>query len=100
MIAVVGAGAVGGLLAAELIAVGRSVTVCSRSPLDRIVVERAEQPLDVAVSSVTAPDSLTQAEWAFVALKGPDLPAPRPGSQPQSALRPSWWPCRTASSTA
>ena len=78
MIAVVGAGAVGGLLAAELIAVGRSVTVCSRSPLDRIVVERSEQPLDVAVSSVSAPASLTEADWAFVALKGPDLPGASP----------------------
>jgi ketopantoate reductase len=35
VIAVVGAGAIGGLLAAELIAAGHEVTLCARRPLDR-----------------------------------------------------------------
>ena len=48
------------------------MTLCARRPLDRIVVERAERPLDVAVTSVTAPAALARADWAFVALKGPD----------------------------
>lgn len=78
MIAIVGAGAVGSLLAAELIAAGRRVTVCARRPLDRIVIERAERPLDVEVRSVTAPEDLTHADWAFVALKGPDNPGAAP----------------------
>lgn len=39
-VAVVGAGAIGGLLAAELAAAGEQVTLCSRSPLERLAVER------------------------------------------------------------
>jgi 2-dehydropantoate 2-reductase len=77
-IAVVGAGAIGGLLTAELIAAGRSVTLCARSPLDRLVVERDERPLDVPVRAVTAPSQLGGADWLFVALKGPDTAAAAP----------------------
>jgi 2-dehydropantoate 2-reductase len=77
VIAVVGAGAIGGLLAAELIAAGHEVTLCARRPIDRLVIRR-ERPLDVRVTSVTAPADLARADWAFVALKGPDLPGAAP----------------------
>jgi 2-dehydropantoate 2-reductase len=78
VIVVVGAGAVGGLLAAELVATGHELTLCTRRPLERIVVQRAECPLDVAVRSVTAPEELAPADWVFVALKGPDTPGAAP----------------------
>jgi ketopantoate reductase len=71
MIAVVGAGAIGGLLAAELIAAGRTVTLCARSPLERLVVERAEHPRDVEVTVATSPAQVATADWVVVALKGP-----------------------------
>ena len=49
MIAVVGAGAIGGLLAAELVAAGQLVRLCARRPLDRLVIERdARLACDVA----------------------------------------------------
>jgi 2-dehydropantoate 2-reductase len=73
VIAVVGAGAIGGLLAAELIAGGHEVTLCARRPIERLVIRR-ERPLDVRVTSVTVPADLARADWVFVALKGPDLP--------------------------
>ena len=44
-VAVVGVGAIGGLLAAELIAAGNDVVLCARSPLERLAV-------DVALSSI------------------------------------------------
>ena len=72
MIAVVGAGAIGGLLAAELVALGHEVTVCARRPFSRLVVERASAPLDVPVTVVTAPDDAGAAEWVLVALKAQD----------------------------
>ena len=56
VIAVVGAGAIGGLLAAELVALGHEVTLCARRPLSRLVVERSSAPLDVPVTVVTSPE--------------------------------------------
>jgi 2-dehydropantoate 2-reductase len=72
VIAIVGAGAIGGLLTAELLAAGREVTLCARHPLDRIVVERAERPREVHPPVVTAPERLAPADWVLVALKGQD----------------------------
>ena len=72
MIAVVGAGAIGGLLAAELIAAGREVTLCARRPLARLRVERASTPLDVPVRVVTVPGDAAPARWVLVALKAQD----------------------------
>jgi 2-dehydropantoate 2-reductase len=72
VIAVVGAGAIAGLLAAEQVAVGRPVTLCARRPLERLVVERAEHPRDIAITVATSPSALPPADWVLVALKGPD----------------------------
>jgi 2-dehydropantoate 2-reductase len=69
VIAVVGAGAIGGLLAAELVALGHEVTVCARRPLSRLVVERDAAPRDVSVTAVTSPDDAAAADWVLVALK-------------------------------
>lgn len=75
MIAVVGAGAIGGLLAAELVAAGEDVTLCARRPLERLVVSRTARPLDVPVRVVTSPAEAAPARWVLVALKAHDSPA-------------------------
>jgi 2-dehydropantoate 2-reductase len=78
VIAVVGAGAIGGLLAAELLASGQELTLCARRPLARLVVERAARPLDVPVRVVTDPAEARLARWVVVALKAHDSAAAAP----------------------
>ncbi len=66
-VAVIGVGAIGGLVAAELLAGGHEVTLCTRTPIDRLVVERHEHPRAFAV-----PPAGGEVDFAVVALKGQD----------------------------
>ncbi len=72
-VAVVGAGAIGVLLAAELQAAGREVTVCARRRFERLVVEGRH---DLPAHVVTEPEGT--ADWVLVALKAQDSPAAAP----------------------
>lgn len=72
-VAVIGVGAIGGLVAAELFAAGHDVVLCTRTPVDRLIVERAERPRDVAVPAASGP-----VDVAVVALKGQDSAHARP----------------------
>jgi 2-dehydropantoate 2-reductase len=85
-VAVVGAGAIGGLIAAELHAAGHQVTLCARRSLTRLLVEREGAVRDLAVVSVgdagdgalavaTSPADVSPVPWVIVALKGQDSPA-------------------------
>jgi 2-dehydropantoate 2-reductase len=75
-VAVVGAGAIGVLLAAELQAAGREVTVCARRPFERLVVEGRH---DLPARVITEPAG--EADWVLVALKAHDSPAAAPWVQ-------------------
>src|SRR3954469_19890125 len=77
-VAVIGVGAIGGLLAAELIAAGNEVTLCGRSRLERLVVERAVAARDFAVRTHTDPGSVEPVDCAVVTLKGHDNAAANP----------------------
>jgi 2-dehydropantoate 2-reductase len=88
-VAVVGAGAIGGLLAAELHSAGHRVTLCARGSLNRLVVERERAARDLAVVPVgdggddalavaTRPAEVGSMPWVIVALKGHDSPAAGP----------------------
>jgi 2-dehydropantoate 2-reductase len=84
-VAVIGAGAIGGLLAAELHAAGHRVTLCARTPLERLVVERDGDGRDVpvgagdgAIALATDPAQVGRHEFALVALKGQDSAAAAP----------------------
>jgi 2-dehydropantoate 2-reductase len=72
-VAVVGAGAIGLLLAAELQAAGHEVTVCARRPFERLVVEGRH---DLPATVVTEPAG--SADWILVALKAHDSAAAAP----------------------
>src|ERR1700754_193090 len=72
-VAVVGAGAIGVLLAAELQAAGREVTVCARRPFERLVVEGRH---DLPARVITEPAG--SADWVLVALKAHDSSAAAP----------------------
>ena len=71
-VAVVGIGAIGGLVAAELMAAGAEVTLCTRSPLERLVVDRGERPRDFAVRAVTDPAAAAPVRFVVIALKAQD----------------------------
>jgi 2-dehydropantoate 2-reductase len=67
-VAIIGVGAIGGLVAAELLAAGHEVTLCTRTPVRRLIVERDEHARDL-----TAPENpVAPVRFAFVALKGHD----------------------------
>jgi 2-dehydropantoate 2-reductase len=82
-VAVIGVGAIGGLVAAELIALGHSVVLCTRTPVERLVVEREVHPRDL-LPPERAPGT---ARFAVVALKGHDSAAAVPWLE---RLRPSY----------
>ena len=77
-VAVIGVGAIGGLVAAELLAVGADVTLCTRSPLDRLVVERDQHPRDVATHALTDPAHAEAVRFVVVALKAQDSASAAP----------------------
>ena len=81
-VAVVGTGAIGGLLAAELHAAGADVVLCARTPFERLVVERSADARDIAVGKrlalVTGPADAAEAAWVLVTLKGQDTSAAGP----------------------
>jgi 2-dehydropantoate 2-reductase len=69
-VAVVGVGAVGGVVAAHLCAAGREVVLCVREPFDELVVETSGGTLKSRPPVRTAPDGLAPFPWVLVATKG------------------------------
>jgi 2-dehydropantoate 2-reductase len=79
-VAVVGAGAIGVLLAAELTVAGNDVVVCARRPFDRLVVDSdGGAPRDLPARVITEPSG--SADWVVVAMKAHDSPAAAPWAQ-------------------
>ncbi|WP_370416615.1 2-dehydropantoate 2-reductase [Streptomyces fradiae] len=79
-VAVVGVGAVGGVVAAGLMSTGRlDVTACVRSPLGRLRIERPDgSALETSVSEATDPAELSPVEWVVLATKAHQTPAASP----------------------
>lgn len=72
-IALVGPGAVGGVIAAWLEKTGRhEVTLCARRPLGELHVETPHGPLVARPRVLTAPEQATPADWVLVATKAYD----------------------------
>lgn len=71
-VAVIGVGAIGGVVAAELLAAGAEVTLCARTPLDRLIVERASSLRDFRVDAITDPAHARSTPFVVVALKTQD----------------------------
>jgi 2-dehydropantoate 2-reductase len=73
-IALVGPGAVGGVIAAWLEKTGRhQVTLCARRPLDALHVETPHGPLTARPAVLTAPAEARPADWVLVATKAYDV---------------------------
>jgi 2-dehydropantoate 2-reductase len=69
-IAVVGLGSIGGVIAGSLRAADRDdVVVCVRTPLDRLVVERPDDVVDVPIRALTDPAQAEPVDWVLLATK-------------------------------
>lgn len=70
-VAVIGAGAIGGVLAQAACQAGHEVTVCARTPVPALSVERDGVVADVPARVIADPCSLTgPAQWVLLATKG------------------------------
>jgi 2-dehydropantoate 2-reductase len=72
-IAVVGPGAVGGTVAAWLDRVGRDVSLCVRTPFDRLEVETPEGPIAAAPRQLRDPTEAAPVDWVLVTTKAYDV---------------------------
>jgi 2-dehydropantoate 2-reductase len=73
-ISVIGPGAIGGIAAAWLAQVPEhKVTVCARTPFDRIEVDMPQGPLHAAPQVLTHPSQARPADWALVCTKAYDV---------------------------
>jgi 2-dehydropantoate 2-reductase len=69
-IAVVGVGAIGGAVAADLSDLGRhELTLCVRTGFDRLIVEHPGGKSEVDAAVVTEPDQVGRVDWVLLATK-------------------------------
>ena len=72
--AIVGPGSIGGTIAAWLTASDAiSVTLCVRTPFDRLVVETPTTRLDVMPRQISRPDAAQPVDWVLIATKTYDV---------------------------
>jgi 2-dehydropantoate 2-reductase len=73
-IAIVGVGAIGGVIAGLLQSAGRhELILCTRSPLATLSVETPNGVLDILATNVTDPNAVGGVDWALVATKAYDV---------------------------
>ena len=78
-IAIVGVGAIGGTIAADLADLGRhDLVLCSRTPFERLRVRRPAGLSEVAIPATTEPSPLTPVDWVLLATKAHQSDAVRP----------------------
>lgn len=77
-VAVVGAGGVGGFFAARAAAAGADVTVCVRTPFDRLVVHSPDGDLTPNARIASDPRTVGPVDWVLLATKVQQTPGARP----------------------
>ena len=77
-VAIIGSGAIGGYLAAELTEAGRDVVLCVRTPFDTLVVEEPDRTREVAVRLATRPEDVGPAKVVFITTKSQDTAGTKP----------------------
>jgi 2-dehydropantoate 2-reductase len=68
-VAVVGVGAIGGVIAGLLTSAGHELTLCTRRPLADLTVEAPEGLIRVQAYNWTSPDQASRVDWVIVATK-------------------------------
>jgi len=71
-VAVIGAGAVGGVFAWALHKSGHDVSLCVRTPFEELVIQAADGEERVPVRVVTDPEDLKPVDWVLLAVKAFD----------------------------
>lgn len=77
-IAIIGGGAVGGVLAEAAHRAGHQVTLCVRTPFDELTLDAPEGTGPVPVSVVTEPEQAPDVDWALLTTKVQDVPGAQP----------------------
>jgi 2-dehydropantoate 2-reductase len=77
-IAVIGGGAIGGIIAAAAGEAGHAVTLCVRTPIKSIVIERDGIAKIAHVGIAVDPVTQTVADWVFIATKTQDTASAAP----------------------
>lgn len=72
-VAVIGSGGIGGVLAEAAHSAGHDVTMCVRTPFDRLTVEGPDgEPREIPVSVATEPGELGEFDWVLLTTKVQD----------------------------
>ncbi|MFK8846775.1 2-dehydropantoate 2-reductase [Streptomyces sp. Ac-502] len=71
-IAVIGGGAIGGFVATLTFLTGHDVTLCRRTPVDRLVLETDGEVIDAPIRFAVDPETAEPADWVFLATKAQD----------------------------
>jgi len=75
-IAIVGAGAIGGVVASLLQAAGgHELVLCVRRPVRQLVVETSGGEMEIAATVLTRPEEATPVDWVMIATKAYDAEA-------------------------
>jgi 2-dehydropantoate 2-reductase len=78
-IAVIGLGSIGGVMAGCLRAADRhDVIACARSPLQRIVLDRAEGGVERPIRTLTDPAAAAPVDWVLLCTKAQQTPSSAP----------------------
>ena len=78
-VAVVGLGGIGAVAAGYLAAAGRHrVVACARRPLDRLVIERPEGVVEVALRALADPRGAGPVDWVLLCTKAHQTPSAAP----------------------
>ncbi|MFF4653111.1 2-dehydropantoate 2-reductase [Streptomyces sp. NPDC001380] len=77
-VAVIGGGAIGGVLASSLHRAGHEVLQCVRSPFGELVVEEQAGEHRVPARIVTTPEGLAPVAWVFLTVKAHDTGSTEP----------------------
>lgn len=77
-VAVVGVGAIGGYVGSLAADAGHALTLCVRTPIDRLVVEKDDELREVPATIATDPGQVDVVDWVFLATKEQDTPTTAP----------------------
>ncbi|WP_375461137.1 2-dehydropantoate 2-reductase [uncultured Enterovirga sp.] len=77
-VAIIGSGGIGGYLAGELVTAGRDVTLCVRTPFDRLTIESGGTTRDVEVRLATDPGEVRPVRWILLTTKAQDTAGAQP----------------------
>lgn len=77
-VAIIGSGGIGGFVAGELAGAGRAVTLCVRTPFERLTVEDGGTTRDVDLRIVADPGKVTPVRWILLTTKAQDTGSAKP----------------------